>query len=137
MIKIATALSALLLVSGCTENGNTSTPESPASAEASQPDHQLTDQWIGKWTGVEGLVLNISKNESEGAGHYELQMQYGLDADQSGTFQGQATAEGISFNRKGEPHVLRAGNGEATGLKWLAEKQDCLIVRSGEGYCRD
>jgi len=137
MIKIATALSALLLISGCTENGNTSAPERAETAETGQPEHQRTDKWIGRWIGVEGLVVNISNNESEGAGHYDLQMQYGLDADQSGTFKGQATAEGISFNRKGEPHVLRAGDGEATGLKWLAEKQDCLIVQSGEGYCRD
>ncbi len=31
--------------------------------------------------------------------------------------------------------MLRAGDGEATGLKWLADK-DCLIVATGEGYCR-
>jgi hypothetical protein len=27
-------------------------------------------------------------------------------------------------------------NGDATGLKYLAGKTDCLTVKSGEGYCR-
>ena len=64
-------------------------------------------------------------------------MRYGLDADQIGTFEGQATAEGISFNRGDGSQLLRAGDGEATGMKWLLEKKDCLVVATGEGYCRD
>ncbi|MEH6642521.1 hypothetical protein [Vreelandella glaciei] len=97
----------------------------------------MTDQWVGRWTGVEGLFLEISKDEPEGPGHYLLHMRYGLNADQIGTFEGQATAEGIRFKRGDGPQLLRAGDGEATGMKWLLEKEDCLVVKTGEGYCRD
>ncbi|MCL5424670.1 MAG: hypothetical protein M1154_03335 [Gammaproteobacteria bacterium] len=139
MIKTALALSTLILISGCAQN-NTATSNAPApdtATEQSEPHHQMTDQWDGRWTGVEGLFLDISKNEAAGPGHYLLEMQYGLDADQSGNFEGQATAEGIRFNREDGPQLLRAGDGEATGMKWLLEKEDCLVVATGEGYCRD
>ncbi|MCO7230309.1 hypothetical protein NH398_13835 [Halomonas sp. CnH100-B] len=140
MIKTALALSTLLLISGCAQNSNTATsgaPDSGTSTEQNQPHHQMTDQWVGRWIGVEGLFLEISKDEPEGPGHYLLHMRYGLDDDQIGTFEGQATAEGIRFNREGGPQLLRAGDGEATGMKWLLEKEDCLVVATGEGYCRD
>lgn len=140
MEKTALALSTLLLISGCAHDSNPSSAgaaDSDASTEQSEPHHQITDQWVGRWTGVEGLFLEISKDDSAGPGHYLLEMQYGLDADQSGTFEGQATAEGISFSREDGQHLLRAGDGEATGMKWLLEKEDCLIVKTGEGYCRD
>lgn len=140
MIKTALALSTLLLISGCAQNSNTaasSAPGSGTSTEQSEPHHQMTDQWVGRWIGVEGLFLEISKDEPAGPGHYRLHMRYGLDADQIGTFEGQATAEGIRFNRGDGPQLLRAGDGEATGMKWLLEKEDCLVVATGEGYCRD
>ncbi|KAA0691347.1 hypothetical protein DT594_17375 [Halopseudomonas laoshanensis] len=137
MLKTILTLSALLLISGCTDDSHTQETQTPAVTEPSQSDYQTTDQWVGKWIGVEGLVLDISENQAVGPGHYLLEMRYGLDADQSGTFEGQATEQGISFSREGDTYLLRAGNGEDTGMKWLAEKQDCLIVQSGEGYCRD
>lgn len=139
MIKKALTLSAIVLISGCNDSTTTAsnTPATDTEAEQSQPSHEVTDQWVGRWVGVEGLFLEISQDESAGPGHYLLEMQYGLDADQSGTFEGQATGEGISFSRDDGSQLLRAGDGEATGLKWLADKEDCLIVQSGEGYCRD
>jgi hypothetical protein len=32
---------------------------------------------------------------------------------------------------------LRATDGAGTGMKWLAGKTTCLVVRPGEGFCRD
>ena len=64
-------------------------------------------------------------------------MQYGLDAAAAGTFKGEAAEDGIAFTRPDGPQQLRAGDGAATGLKWLADKKDCLVVDTGEGYCRD
>ncbi|RUR52961.1 hypothetical protein [Vreelandella populi] len=138
MIKKALALSAMILISGCNDSDTTASnaPASSTSTEQST-SHKVTDQWVGSWIGVEGLVLEVSQNDSAGPGHYLLEMQYGLDADQSGTFEGQATDEGISFSRDDGEQLLRAGDGEATGLKWLTDKEDCLVVQSGEGYCRD
>ena len=68
---------------------------------------------------------------------YLLTMKYGLDNDDAGTFKGEANEDGITFTRPDGPQQLSAGDGEATGLKWLADKKDCLIVDTGEGYCRD
>ncbi|MDN3558525.1 hypothetical protein [Vreelandella neptunia] len=138
MKKALLALIATMLISGCS-NSNTSASNAPASdttTEQNQP-HQVTDQWVGRRTGVEGLFLEISKDDSAGPGHYLLHMRYGLDADQIDTFEGQASAESIRFNREGGQQLLRAGDGEATGMKWLLEKEDCLVVATGEGYCRD
>ncbi|MFM7349385.1 MAG: hypothetical protein ACKO01_07835, partial [Erythrobacter sp.] len=66
---------------------------------------------------------------------YDLEMQ--SDLDTRGSYTGTATAEGIAFERGGEIRVLRKATGAETGLKWLADKQDCLMVVEGEGYCRD
>ncbi|GAA4768236.1 hypothetical protein GCM10023219_12690 [Stakelama sediminis] len=92
------------------------------------------DKWVGRWLGVEGMYLDIEK-APEGGDLYTLKMQY--DLDHHGTFEGRATPQGIAFTRPDGRHVLRPGDGKATGLKYLADKQDCLIVQSGEGYCRD
>lgn len=89
--------------------------------------------WIGRWTGVEGTYLVI--RAGNGPGRYTLEMQYTLD--DSGTFQGTGNADGIGFTRPDGAQQLRHTDGNATGLKYLAGKKDCLTVKSGEGYCRD
>lgn len=92
------------------------------------------DAWVGRWIGVEGLNLTVSKGTAPG--HYSLKMQYGTDADMSGTFGGVGTPEGIAFSRPDGDQILRASIGDETGLKYLAGKTDCLKVKDGEGYCR-
>jgi len=140
MKKTLLILATLALLSACNKEAQDNKPVPkipPASVQATLvPETLPTDQWVGNWTGVEGLNLTISKDDTIGRGHYVLTMQYGLDADDSGTFKGVATEDGISFTRPDGPQTLRAGDGEATGLKWLADKKDCLVVNSGEGYCR-
>lgn len=91
------------------------------------------DDWVGRWKGVEGTYLVVSK----GAGHglYKLEMQYTLD--DKGSFDGKGTGDGISFERPDGKQELKASDGDATGLKYLAGKKDCLTVKTGEGYCRD
>lgn len=91
------------------------------------------DAWVGRWKGVEGTYLVVSKDAAPGK--YRLEMQYTLDS--KGKFDGTATPEGIAFERPDGKQVLRASSGDATGLKWLAGKKDCLKVKDGEGYCRD
>lgn len=110
------------------------TAEAKKAEKAAQaPDR---DGWIGKWIGVEGLVLTINKDPS-GPGRYRLANTYSLDPGATGVFAGTATQEGIVFTRPDGPKLLRATDGEATGLKYLADKKDCLTVAPGEGYCRD
>jgi hypothetical protein len=91
------------------------------------------DGWVGRWRGVEGTYLVISKAATPG--DYKLEMQYTLD--DKGNFDGSSTGDGIAFQRPDGNQVLRASTGDATGLKWLAGKKDCLKVKDGEGYCRD
>ena len=137
MKKTLVLLSALTLLAACNQESKPAPKPAPASVQATLvPPTPPTDQWVGKWTGVEGLHLSIAKDDSIGRGHYLLTMQYGLDADDSGTFKGEASEDGIAFTRPDGPQLLRAGDGAATGLKWLADKKDCLIVATGEGYCR-
>ena len=50
---------------------------------------------------------------------------------------GSVTAEGLRFMRNGVAETAVPSDGDATGLKYLAGKQDCLTVKPGEGYCRD
>jgi hypothetical protein len=92
-------------------------------------------QWVGRWTGVEGMYLDIQPDSARGNGAFTLEMQYSLD--DSGTFPGDAVGNGIRFTRPDGTFLLTATDGEATGLRYLLEKQDCLTVTTGEGYCRD
>ena len=94
----------------------------------------LEERYLGRWIGVEGLNLTVTKLAEPG--HYQLEMQYGTDADMAGTYEGVGTPEGIAFTRPDGAQVLRASSGDETGLKYLAGKTDCLKVKDGEGYCR-
>lgn len=90
----------------------------------------VTEKWLGKWNGPEGTFLNVEQEQ----GGYSVIIQ-NLDGPTS--FHGQAVTEGISFDRDGATEVIHTGNGQQTGMKWLADKTNCLIVKAGEGFCRD
>lgn len=103
-------------------------PADPTTAEA-LPDHA---DWAGRWTGVEGMFLEIVP---AGDGTYSLTMQ--SDLDTLGTYPGRGTADGIAFERGSKELLLKPASGDQTGLKYLAGKDNCLMVAIGEGYCRD
>ncbi len=114
-------------------------PRSPTPTPTPTPTPSATatpladaTRYRGRWTGVEGMYLVISDSTP---GTVQLEMQY--DLDNKGSFPGTVTPEGIRFERGSEALILRPSDGAATGLKWLADKRDCLTVASGEGYCRD
>ncbi len=89
-----------------------------------------TDAWLGSWTGPEGTQLSIAGGE----GSYQLTIR---NLDGPLTFPGVAVEVGIEFQRAGVTEVIRATDGAGTGMKWLADKRNCLVVRPGEGFCRD
>ena len=103
-------------------------PTPPASTDTAQ----LEAGYLGRWTGVEGMYLEVASKAGGGVG---LDMQW--DLDNKGMFDGSVTAEGLRFMRNGVAETAVHTNGDATGLKNLAGKQDCLTVKPGEGYCRD
>lgn len=111
------AAAAALLLTGCAKN-------------ASEQDARLTEQWLGRWSGPEGTYLEITGTPAD----YRLTI---ANLDGPRRFVGRAQGAQIVFVRDGVAERIRATNGEATGMKWLLDKQNCLTVRSGEGYCRD
>ena len=94
-------------------------------ATAAAPDY------AGRWTGVEGMYLVVTPGTGKAV---TLDMQW--DLDNKGKFPGTVEADGIHFKRGDASLVLKPSDGDATGLKYLAGKRDCLTVASGEGYCR-
>jgi hypothetical protein len=91
---------------------------------------RATDKWIGRWNGPEGTYLELSKRGD----HYSIQIK---DLGKLQTYEGSAAADRISFMRNGKAEFISSGNGEETGMKWLRDKKNCLLVHPGEGYCRD
>ena len=86
--------------------------------------------WMGKWTGPEGTYLDLSVQDDA----YAVVV---ANLDGPITFEGRPVENGIAFDRDGKTEIIRAGNGADTGMKWLADKKDCLVINSGEGFCRD
>ncbi|MGQ3100654.1 MAG: hypothetical protein ACT6Q5_06955 [Sphingopyxis solisilvae] len=137
---ILTGAATLMLLTGCEKAeapapAETATTEAPvdtvAPEEAAAAAHRYA-AWAGKWTGVEGMYVTITPGEP---GKYKLEMQ--SDLDTKGTYDGSDSDGGIAFTRGTETLTLAASTGDATGLKHLASKKDCLKVKDGEGYCRD
>jgi hypothetical protein len=128
-------LTALLLMSSLTACGDRSSRHAGSSANppAVNPAPLETDAWLGQWNGPEGTFLRIATGTG-GVGTYEVTIQ---NLDGPRTFAGTAAGREIQFDRDGVRELLRATNGAGTGMKWLADKSNCLAVRVGEGYCRD
>jgi hypothetical protein len=120
----AAFVAAALLTAGC----RTGPPPQPK--ETLTPSVIPTDAWLGRWTGPEGTYLVLSKNGDR----YSVLIQ---SLDGPATYVGIRAADHIEFQRNGLIESIRAGNGQATGMKWLLEKNDCLVIKTGEGFCRD
>ncbi len=97
---------------------------------ACQPDEGSPAAWSGRWTGVEGNYLDITPVGKS----YRVTIQ---SLDGLGTYEGKEDGGTILFTRDDIQETLRPGTGKETGMKWLLEKHDCLVVKNGEGYCRD
>ena len=113
--------------------GNDADAEATPAVTPVATDAQSTEaDYLGRWTGVEGMYLVVAPKPD---GAVTLEMQW--DLDNKGTFDGSVTAEGLRFMRNGVAENAVRSNGDATGLKNLAGKRECLTVKRGEGYCRD
>jgi hypothetical protein len=77
-----------------------------------------------------GTFLQLSKAGDQ----YVVVIQ---DLDGPKKFAGFADGNRIRFVRDGKTEFISAGDGEATGMKWLADKKDCLLTKKGEGWCRN
>ncbi|WP_267435272.1 hypothetical protein [Sphingomonas sp. GM_Shp_1] len=109
----------------------TAGPAGDGSTFSGVPKAKAPD-YVGRWIGVEGMVLDVKHAATPG--RYRLEMQW--DLDHKGEFKGDAVGDTIVFERNGVRETLRPTNGDATGLKYLAGKTQCLTVKTGEGYCK-
>ena len=133
-ILVATAISCLL-ISACKKVEEV--PVADATEAVTVPEQTVTAMvdvadWAGKWTGPEGLYVIVTPGTE---GKIALEMQ--SDLDTKGSYEGTATADGVSFKRGDEMLMLKQATGDQTGLKYLVGKKNCLMVKSGEGFCRD
>jgi hypothetical protein len=122
-------LSILVLILGITYF----TKESKKEPHVQEQNQILNyESWIGTWTGPEGTSLTVTQQE-EGRlyGLYFVMLDGPIETI------GTPTENGIAFNRLDGDFTLTHGTGEDTGMKWLLEKNDCLVVQQSEGYCRD
>ena len=85
---------------------------------------------MGKWPGVEGTFLEIARDGER----YAITV---ADLDGPKTYRGTAVGDHIEFTRGGRTESIRAASGTETGMKWLADKTECLVITVGsEGFCR-
>jgi hypothetical protein len=108
---------------GPSATGSSASSSNPATAPATQ-------KWLGQWNGPEGTYLVLSQNGDK----YVVKIR---SLDSLDSYDGVPSGDRIQFVRNGKPESVHAGNGEETGMKWLLDKKNCLIIKSGEGFCRD
>jgi hypothetical protein len=120
-------LASALLGTACNRQDAEATTEEKLAAPVIAP--AVLDQWLGDWNGPEGTLLSIARVGEV----YTIRIK---DLDRTTSFQGAPVATGLQFERRGTLETLHATDGAGTGMKWLADKQECLTVRPGEGYCR-
>ena len=131
---------ALVALAGCS-GGDGGVPQNATVVEpgpvVASPNAEPSprDGYVGHFVGVEGMFLEVEATPEPH--RYKLTMQW--DLDHRGTFYAeQRPLElGLDFYREGTLERLQSSDGDATGLKYLAGKKDCLTVKKGEGYCRD
>lgn len=121
-------LLAALALTACSEKAPA---PAPVTALAPPPPVvQSAGGLLGQWNGPEGTYLLIGG----ASGNYAITIR---NLDGPRTFQGRMEGDNIHFERDGKTLSIRPGDGAATGMKWLADKKNCVIVDVGEGYCRD
>ncbi len=147
--RMMTGFATMLLLAACARGEDAKPIDNAATTNDSSIDEALddvdptgnaaaalpplpTDAWVGKWIGVEGLVLDVQPAGERG--HYVLSVTL---LDGTNSYEGAADGDVIRFVRNGRPESIRAATGDETRLKWLAGKTNCLMIQQGEGFCRD
>lgn len=130
MWRISLAIVGLSVAAACTaQDEEAPLPPAAVSAAASSAADVGSD-FVGRWNGPEGTYAEIT---ALGRG-YEVSLQ---NLDGVRAFKGQVEGNGIRIERDGESLLIVHGNGSDTGMKWLLDKENCIVVKAHEGYCRD
>ena len=115
---------------------------SPSTSPSGSPANKL-ESWVGKWQGVEGTYLTITKKtEAEdktkpaATGDEKFTIVI-ANLDKPSTYEGIAKGDHIEFVRNGKTETIKAATGAETGMKYLENEKNCLVVTKGsEGFCR-
>jgi hypothetical protein len=92
--------------------------------------HKDPDRWNGIWPGVEGTSLALGIDGD----NVEVNIR---DLDNVvKTYEGKKVGSHIEFTRNNVLEKIKFGDGKASGMKWFADKKKCLVIKSGEGFCR-
>ncbi|SMF61272.1 hypothetical protein [Allosphingosinicella indica] len=148
MIRFLPAIAAATLLAGCgsgservdtnaavtTNAVDTDVVPVDEGAAAGETAAVATNGWLGRWTGPEGLFLTVEAGAASGT--YDLVVKGDLDSE-GDRFTGTAEGNTIVFTRNGTRETIRKASGDETGLKYLAGKADCVMIKPGEGFCRD
>jgi hypothetical protein len=137
-----TILAMIVLMGACRDRNQSAAGPSATGSSASSPNpatapaatNTSTQKWLGQWNGPEGTYLVLSQNPAPNNDKYIVKIR---SLDRLDSYDGVPSGDRIQFVRNGKPESIRAGNGEDTGMKWLLDKKNCLIIQSGEGFCRD
>ena len=131
-LPIGLLLACIAVLAGCGKKDSSAPLAKPDSSVHSEstPAGSALDAWQGTWNGPEGTYLKVTAKPDSG---YEIVIK---DLDGARSFEGIGTADQIHFTRDGQEERIRATDGAGTGMKWLADKSECLTVKPGEGYCR-
>lgn len=127
--------SVLALAAACDDGGKDGKPSAGAPEPVEKRAEVIADRlaaWGGQWEGIGGASLTI---ERSGDG-------YGVtirSADKEERYLGVAMPDvmQIRFRRADTDETIHMGGGFDTGIPELKKKPYCLIVKSGEAYCRD
>lgn len=135
---LAIGLLAIALAACGPQPANTALPAAtpaPSPPGASETSDALVEapqsiDWTGRWTGPEGTYLDVV---ADGSGAYTLEI---ANLDGPRRFPARLAGDHLEFERDGQALTLRATDGPGTGMKWLQDKVDCVVVAVGEGFCR-
>jgi hypothetical protein len=85
---------------------------------------------VGRWPGVEGTYLDISKKGDK----FSIEIK---NLDKAETYEGTAKGDGIEFTRNGKTETIKSTSGAETGMKGFEKETNCLVVSKGkEGFCK-
>jgi hypothetical protein len=127
---------AIVLAAGCQPKSELKPgPSETPTISASKPlptngEGAIPESWLGKWNGPEGTFLQVTKS----ADKYQVTIQ---NLDGPRTFEANPAGDRLQFIRDGQTETIHPGNGPDAGMKWLMDKKDCLVIKKGEGFCRD
>ncbi|HSI88074.1 MAG TPA: hypothetical protein VK918_03400 [Pyrinomonadaceae bacterium] len=129
-----------ILMIGCTpaEEPDNVPPRTPsptatptATASPTADDKKTAASLTGRWQGQDGTYVNITEKD----GKYSIEL---ANLDGPKTYEGTAKGDEIEFTRDGKTETIKAATGEETGMKYLQEKKNCVVITKGsEGFCRD